>query len=366
MKSMPPEILDRIGSYLSVRDLVHASQASDPIWFAFARHMFHSIKFKGDRQQVSAILLNFLTNNNTPRIQEIKRRARSISFIILADTTATDHQEDDGLIPSLVLSVLHKFPKAFALGLELQGLSSNERKALQIQAKTARGWAAITHLRVGLTNPVFQRLLETSLQGANIRAVDVNADLKDRNLNLLGHHLPNIQKLRVRMRDPVLDCWKFTPNNVLQDDQVCFRDFANLECLILAEGNPRSHIRHSSVRSEEEFADKVEEFMRSLKTLENLRRLAIEFSPRILVWTGDWDLQEGTEERRDLNITCECILEDLTSNLGLSEMCLVEHTDLYHGRPLVHRGILTEDLVMTKTSREVAGSGDTFPRGLLN
>ncbi|WZH39225.1 hypothetical protein QYS62_000133 [Fusarium acuminatum] len=312
------------------------------------------------------MLLNFLANNNTPRIQEIKKHARSVSFIILADTIDNHHQEDDGLTPSLILSAVHKFPRVFALGLEMNGLSSNERKALLIQAKTARRWTAVTHLRVDLPNPVFQRLLQTSLHGANIRAVDVNGDLKDRHLNLLGRYLPHIQKLRVRMRDPVLDCWKFTPKNVLQADQVCFRDFANLECLILAEGNPRSHIRHSSVRSEEGFVNNVQEFITSLKSMGNLRRLAIEFSTRILVWTVDQDLQEGSENRDELNFTCAFIVLEMGGNLPeLSEMCLVEHTDLYHGRPLVHRGIRTEEYGLMETSREIAGPRDTFPRGLL-
>ncbi|KAH7257813.1 hypothetical protein BKA59DRAFT_451853 [Fusarium tricinctum] len=290
LQHLPGEMLDHIASHLDVRDQSNASKTSSAIWFAFSRRLHTSIAFKGNRQQVTAMLLNFLANNNTPRIQEIKKHARSVSFIILADTIDNHHQEDDGLTPSLILSAVHKFPRVFALGLEMNGLSSNERKALLIQAKTARRWTAVTHLRVDLPNPVFQRLLQTSLHGANIRAVDVNGDLKDRHLNLLGRYLPHIQKLRVRMRDPVLDCWKFTPKNVLQADQVCFRDFANLECLILAEGNPRSHIRHSSVRSEEGFVNNVQEFITSLKSMGNLRRLAIEFSTRILVWTVDQDL----------------------------------------------------------------------------
>lgn len=76
LQHLPGEMLDHIASHLDVNDQSNASKTSSAIWFAFSRRLHTSIAFKGNRRQVTAMLLNFLANNNTPRIQEIKKHAR--------------------------------------------------------------------------------------------------------------------------------------------------------------------------------------------------------------------------------------------------------------------------------------------------
>ncbi|KAI6756856.1 hypothetical protein HG530_011454 [Fusarium avenaceum] len=307
------------------------------------------------------MLINFLSNSNTPRVQEMKRQARSISFIVLHGARANNYQEDKGFLPSLIVSTINKMPNAFALGLKVYGLSRRERSALQTQVKSARRCTAITHLKVDLPNPVFRKLINTTLQVSLIQAIDVDTEIRIRHLNMLGAHLPNIRRLRVKIRDPCIGYRKLIRRHAPNQAQICFPSFHNLECLVVADAGsparPRSFGSHQALRAN------LREFNRSLANLRSLRRLAIEFWPGILLWISDHDLEEGSQQREELNE----VLGTLTCDMGyilpnLEEMCLVESTAF---QDLVHKGKRSMAGQVMNTTHEVAGSRDTFPLGIL-
>ncbi|KAM0193017.1 hypothetical protein ACHAPI_007966 [Fusarium lateritium] len=357
LQSLPLETLDQIASNLTPRQLAQVSSTSSRLWQGFARHMFHSIQFVGDRNRVSMMLLNFLSNNNTPRVQEIKRQARSVSFEILYGTTI--YEEDDGFLPALIISSINKMPQVFALGLKIHGLSTRERTVLQAQAKSAQRWTAITHLKVDLPNPVFQKLINTSLQGALIQAVDIDTEIRTYHLNMLGAHLPNIRRLRVMMLDPCVELGKFMRQSAIAQGQTSFPDFHHLECLVVADAGSVDR----EFPSGPDLHANVLKFIGSMTAMNNLRQLAIEFAPEILGWTSARDLGTGTQEREDLNEVLGEIVCDVGNDLpNLLEMCLVECT----GSPdLVHKGTRRMVGQVMGATHEVAGPGDTFPRGLL-
>jgi hypothetical protein len=164
-------------------------------------------------------------------------------------------------------------PHVFALGLKIHGLSGRERGALQAQAKNARRWTAITHLRVDLPNPVFRELISTSLQGAVIQAVDIDTEIRTRHLNMLGAHLPNIRRLRVKILDPCMEYWKFIRRYALTQEHICFPDFHNLECLVVADAGYMARPR--GFPNDQDLRANIKDFIESLTTMNNLRRLAI-------------------------------------------------------------------------------------------
>jgi hypothetical protein len=252
-------------------------------------------------------------------------------------------------------------PRVFALGLKIHGLSGRERRALQTQAKNARRWTTITHLKVDLPNPVFRKLIYTSLQGVVIQAVDIDTEIRARHLNMLGMHLPNIRRLRVKILDPCMEYWKFIRRYALTQQQICFPDFNNLECLVVADAGYMARTREFP--TDQDLRANVKEFIESLTTMNALRRLAIEFSTDILSWTAAQDLVEGSQEREELNEvlgTLVCDMGDVLPNLA--EICLVECTE---AEALVHKGTRSRIGQVMDASHEIAGPEDTFPRGLL-
>lgn len=252
-------------------------------------------------------------------------------------------------------------PRVFALGLKIHGLSGRERSALQTQTKNARRWTAITHLKVDLPNLVFRKLINTSLQGALIQAVNVDTKTRTRHLNMLGAYLPNIRRLRVKILDPCMEYWKFIRRYTPTQEQICFPDFHNLECLVVADAG--SMARPREFRSKRYLRAHVKEFIESLTTMNRLHRLAIEFSPEILSWATDHDLREGSQQREELNEVLGTLACDMGNVLpNPAEMCLVECTG---AQALVHRAIRSRVGQVMDASHEVAGPEDTFPRGLL-
>ncbi|KAF5697827.1 hypothetical protein FGLOB1_12504 [Fusarium globosum] len=342
--SLPLEILGEIGSHLNYGDLKNSSLICKAVEPGMQMPLFRYMSFIGTRTQITEVLMRFLASVHQTRTKGMSRACRYLRIEVLPQD-ADPFDECKDLLPALLISAKKHLPRATNLSLALDGLSRGEVTSLNRMVKEVPTWDAVTVLRSDLRAPVLSFLLGYVL--VNVRTVDVVPSTARHELASIKENCPDVRKLRVNFKTPFPDFLKHLRGGI----RVKINQLDNLEQLVVQEKGPAVRWPIGGIHRPVDIPLRLTLIADQLGGLSSLRRLSLEFHPRIMTWIlPTRRLIPGDRLRTDLDTFLMRAIVAMAARLTqVEEICLVERSAEFNGVNLVHRGVRDSNGVMVVT-----------------
>ncbi|KAF5017012.1 hypothetical protein F66182_11136 [Fusarium sp. NRRL 66182] len=355
------EILFNVGSHLTVSEISGAAGASSRLWYAFAKSLFWSVKFKGTQNSLPIKLQLFLSYTGE-RMSQIRKSIRHASIVLADASQGTEHPGTADLLPALIASSILVMPHLSSLEFDVRGLTPEQEASFNRQLRKMPTVANMRSLQVSARKYTMlscfgmcpSEKLETLTVGSSFGTA--------RLLEFAFDHFPQLKRLSVNLDTSLHryahDACVLSPKI---KRRITLSDFKQLEWLIIDERldhyrprpRPQVAILDAAAR-----ARLVQDIGIVLADMPNLCRLAFA--------TARHDLNTARPEIRFNTVTVASkLICDLASILpNVHEICLLESS--CDGKStVIHRGTRSSMDGGMSVKVEDGCRRSEFPMGLL-
>ncbi|KAF4448492.1 hypothetical protein F53441_8078 [Fusarium austroafricanum] len=361
LEGLPMEVLGEIGSHMRVQDLREFSLASKRMCEGVARHLFHSVIFAGDKAEVMAKLLDFLSRHErSERLHRMKVVCKSVSVVVIAGAD-NGYDEAPDVLPSLLLSTIRKFPQPSCIGITTQGLNARQESALSRQLRDMPRWTTVRSIRMDVPQFILKNLGRFCLDQVPLRGFNLIPFSTTASIDTIHTYHRGLKNLRVAYRTPLFEIVNFSTGNLFVD----VAKLTELETIVFGStDHPREILRSRSITSPARLKQIVLMIADALEGSDHLQSISIYFRTNIMSWIRNQasTLWPGSPNRVRLNNHLARATRAVGEKLqNLQQFCLVE-VDPDNVIRTIHYGRRVEGSL--QISIESPGFNDAFPIGI--
>ncbi|KAF9772067.1 hypothetical protein IL306_010249 [Fusarium sp. DS 682] len=353
--TLPREIHMEISSHIQPSEMHGLVLASKYMRIAYGHRLYHSIKFKGEKMELTDVLEEFINSVETK--ETTKAILPAIKHLTVEVEPGFDSPDEESqlVLPRLIAQTLGVLTNLQGVKLDLWWLSDEEQDELCNQVAELPVWKSFRSLQMASdADPELLAVLAAKSVAGVFKGLQLVGQPELRAAQQLW---PFLRRLAVPFELPAVSAGNLasTPNNTKTNSRI-FLEFPQLEWLVLGQ-TQITPADIESIRSEPKLL--VRTFLDDLAKLGNLERLGLRFQVAELLGSQAHNL-----EIKAMNAFFQEIARYIFQKLpALKQIALIDEEDEEDEGLTVFRAVKQND--GTVFSTETDCDRHAFPMGTL-